>query len=170
MGLPDQVLDDAVRFVDVLQGAMTQSMSITVIFFFFDVVSRRIEQFQGSMIAASAGHVVVDRRMVVQVFAVINRSLLDLCDSPVDLCDGVIFFPIHPASPRPSLQMGARMAKVGKGVQVGGMPSWFVGKSQRSADSNKKHDYCTMSNNLHSLLELAFRQNGTRCSNPELRF
>jgi hypothetical protein len=129
VGLRDQVFDDAVRFVDVFERAMTQSMGIAVIFFFFDIVTRRVEELEGSMIAASAGQVAVDLRMIVQVFAVINRSLLDLSDSPIDLCDGVIFLSIHAAGPPPTLQMSARVAEVGERVQVGRMPSWFVGKS-----------------------------------------
>jgi hypothetical protein len=67
--------------------------------------------------------------MIVQVFAVINRGMLDLCDRPVDLCDGVIFLSIHTAGPCPMLQMSARMAEVREGVEVGRMPSCFVGKS-----------------------------------------
>jgi hypothetical protein len=108
---------------------MTQAMGKTVIFFFFDVVPRRVEQLQRSMIAASALHVVVDRRVVVQVLAVIDRSPLDLCDRIINLCDSVVFLAIHAARPGPTLQMSARMTEVGEGVQVGRMPSWFVGKS-----------------------------------------
>jgi hypothetical protein len=40
VGLLDQVLDDAVRFVNVFESAMTQSVGKAVIFFFFDVVAR----------------------------------------------------------------------------------------------------------------------------------
>ena len=40
--LLDQVFDDAVRFVDVLQRAMPQSMGKAVIFFFRDVVTRPV--------------------------------------------------------------------------------------------------------------------------------
>jgi hypothetical protein len=91
--------------------------------------------------------------MVIQVLAVIDRSLLDLADRFVDLFDSVIFLSIHAAGPRPTLQMSARMTEVGEGVQVGGMTSWLVGESQSSAKSHQKHHYGTMSSNRHSLLE-----------------
>ena len=113
MGLLDQVFDDVVRFIDVLQGATTQPVGKTVIFLFRDVVMCPIEQFKRPMVAAPAFYVRIDRRMVIQILAIIDRSALDLVDSFVDLSDGVIFFPIHPAGPRPALQMSARVAEVG---------------------------------------------------------
>jgi hypothetical protein len=153
VGLLDQVIDDAVRFVDVFQGAMTQAMGKAVIFFLLDVVMGRVEQLQGTMIAASASHVIVDGRMVIQVFAVINRSVLDLCDRLVDLFDGVIFFSIHAAGPRPAFQMSARGAEVGECVQVGGMSPGIIGEGHGGTDSKQKRYYGTMSNSLHSFLE-----------------
>ena len=110
VGLLDQVFDNAVRFVDVFQGAMTQAMGKTVIFLLFDIVMGRVEQLQSPMIAASVSHVGVDRGMVIQILAVIDRSTLDLADGFVDLFDGVIFFSIHPPGPCPTLQMSARVA------------------------------------------------------------
>ena len=153
VGLLDQVFDDAVRLVDVLQGTMTQAMGKAVIFLLFDVMTGRVEQFQGAMITASASHVVVDGRMVIQILAIINRGVLDLCDRLVDLRDGVIFFSIHPAGPCPTLQMSARVAEVGESVQVGRMSPGIIREGHGGTDSNQKHDYGTMSYSLHSLLE-----------------
>ncbi len=153
MGLLDQAFDDVVRFIDVLQGATTQPVGKTVIFLFRDVVMCPIEQFERFAIAAPAVNVRINRRMVIQILAIIDRSALDLVDCFVDLGDGVIFFPIHPAGPCPALQMSARVAKIGEGMQVGRMPSGFVGKGQCGANRHKKCDYDTISRSLHSLLE-----------------
>jgi hypothetical protein len=150
--LLDQVFDDAVRCVNVLEGAMLQSMGKLVVFFFRDVVMRTVKQFERSVIAASVSEVIIDRRMVVQILAIVNRSSLDLIDGFVDLGNGVIFFSIHPMGPCLAFQVSARVAQVGEGVQVCRMSSRFIGEAQRGADGNKKYDYGTMSCNFHSLL------------------
>ena len=150
--LLDQVFDDAVRFVDMFQRAMTQSMGKAVIFFFRDVVMRLVKQFERPVIAAFVSEMRIDRRMVIQILAIVNGSVLDLCDGFVDLGDGVILFSIHPAGPCLALQMSARVAQVGEGVEVRGMPSRFVGEGQCGADSKKQRDYSTMSYGFHSLL------------------
>ena len=152
VGLLDKAFNDAVRCVNVLKGAMLQSMGKPVIFSFRDVVTRAVKQFERSAIAASVCEVVIDRRMVIQVLAIINRSSLDLIDGFVDLGNGVIFFSIHPAGPCLALEMCARVPQVGEGVVICRMSSRFVGEAQRGADSKKKYDYGTVSCNFHSLL------------------
>jgi hypothetical protein len=49
--------------------------------------------------------------------------------------------------------MSARGAEVGEGVQVGGMSPGIIGEGHGGRDSKQKHDYGTISNNLHSFLE-----------------
>jgi hypothetical protein len=136
--LLDQAIDDVVRFVDVAEGAIAQTTYRGIIFFAGDIVVRLVEQLQGAVIAASAVYVRIDRRMVIQILAIVNRSVLDLSDGFVDLFDGVIFFSIHAAGPCSTLQMSARVAQVGEGVQVGRMPSRFVGEGQSGAGSNNE--------------------------------
>jgi hypothetical protein len=51
------------------------------------------------------------------------------------------------------LKMGAGVAQVGERVQVGRMPSRFVGESNGGAESDKKYDYGAMSWSFHGLLE-----------------
>jgi len=152
VGLLNQVFDDAVRCVNVLEGAMLQSMGKLVIFSFRDVVMRTVKEFERPVITASVAEVVIDRRMVIQILAVVNRSSLDLINGFVDLGNGVIFFPIHPAGPCLALEMCTRVAQIGQGVQVCRMSSRFIGEAQRGADCNKKYDYGTMSCNFHSVL------------------
>jgi hypothetical protein len=150
--LHDQVIDDAVRFVDVVEGAIAQTTHGGIIFFAGDIIVRLVEQFQSTVIAASAFYVRIDRRMVIQILAIINRSVLDLSDGFVDLLHGVIFFSIHAAGPSCGLQVSAGVAQVGESVQVGRMPSRFIGEGQRGAGSNKEQEYGATTCSFHDLL------------------
>ena len=138
--LNDQVIDDVVRFVDVMEGAIPQTPDGGVIFLASDIIVSFIQQLKRAMIAAGAIHMSIDRRMVVQILAIVNRGLLNLANGFVDLVHGVPFFFVHVMGRSQILQVGARMPQVGKCMQVCRMPSWFVGKAQGSADSNNKHE------------------------------
>ncbi len=140
------------RFVNVPESAIAQTAHGGIIFFAGDIVVRLVEQFQGAVIAASASHVRIDRRMVIQILAIIDRGALDFSDGFVDLLDGVIFFSIHTAGPCSTLQMGAGVAQVGKGMQVRRMPPRFIGEGQRGAGSNKEQEYSAISCSFHGLL------------------
>src|SRR5580693_3073418 len=128
--LNDQVIDDAVGFVDMVDGAIAQPADGWIIFFAGNIVMRFVEQLLCPVKAASAVHVRVDRRMVFQVLAVINRGVLDFPNGLIDLVDGVLFFAVHMAGVSRVSQVGARVPQVGERMQVGRMPSRFVSKSQ----------------------------------------
>jgi hypothetical protein len=134
------VIDDAMRFIDVMEGAIAQTAYGRIILFACDVVVRLVQQFQRAMKAAAAFHLRIDRRMVVQILPVVNRSPLNLVDRSVDLFDGVLFFLIHVIGGGQVFQMSARMPQVGKRVQVRRMPSRFVSEGERGADSHKKRE------------------------------
>ena len=151
--LPDQAFDNVMGFIDVLKGAILQAARGSVIFFVGDVAVRQVEQFQGLAIASTAVHVLIDRGMVVQVLAVVDGSVPDLFDSPVDFGDGMLFFVIHVAVLRHVVQIGAGVAQIDEGVQVGGMPSWLVSESECGADREKEHEYGVTLYGFHSLLK-----------------
>ncbi len=109
------------------------------------------------MKTAGAIQVRIDLRMVVQILAVIDGGVLDFADGFVDFFDGVLLFVVHVLGCGELAQMGAGMAQVSESVQIGGMPSGFVGEGQGSAKSDHKHEYGTMACGFHSLLG-AFRQ------------
>jgi hypothetical protein len=150
--LDDQVIDDAVGFVDVVDGAIAQSTDGRIIFFAGNIVVRLVEQFEGAMKAATAVHVGVDRRMIVQVLAVINRGVLDFADGFIDLFDGVLFFAVHVFGCGELAEVSASVAQVGEGMQVRRMASGFVAERQSGADGDKKYEYGAMSYSFHSLL------------------
>jgi hypothetical protein len=160
-GLHDQMIDDAMRFVDVLQSAIPQTAHGRVIFFPCDVIVSFIQQLQRAVVAAGAVHSGIDRRMIAQVFAVVDGSALDFVDGSVNFCNGVLFFFVHVMSGSQVLQVSARVAQIRERVQVCRMPSRFVGKAQGGADSDNKHKQGAMACDFHGFLE-AFRQNELR--------
>jgi hypothetical protein len=134
------VIDDVVRFVDVMQGAIAQSSHRRIIFFARDVIVGPIQQFLRAVKATGAIHSCIDRRMIVQILSVIDRSSLDFVDGFVDLFNGVLLFLVHVMGGSQVFQVSAGMPQIGERVQICRMPPWLVGKAHGSADRNKKHE------------------------------
>jgi hypothetical protein len=151
--LNDQMIDDAMGFVDVVQRSVAKTAHGRVIFFPGNVIVSFIQKFHGAVKAAGAVHSGIDWGMIVQVLAVVNRCPLDFVDGFVDLVDGVLFFLVHVMGGRQVFEVGAGVAQVGKRVQVCRMPSRFVGETECGAESDKKHDYSAISYGFHNLLE-----------------
>lgn len=156
--LLDQFIDDVVSFVDVLKRSIPETPNGGVIFFSGDVIVSLIQKFLRTPKAARAVHSRIDRRMIVQVLAVVNRGTLDFIDGFVDLVDGVLFLLVHVMSGNQVLQMCASVPQISKCVQVCWMPSRFVSKAQGSANGDNKHEQGAVSCKFHGFLE-AFRQN-----------
>lgn len=135
--LHNKVINDVVRFVDVQDGTISQATHGGIVFFVGDVVVRLIQQFEGAMESTGAIHSGINRRMIVQVLAIPNRSSLDFIDSPVDFLNGVALFFIHVITRSRAFEVRAGVPQVGERVQISRMPSWFVGKGQSGAGGDK---------------------------------
>jgi hypothetical protein len=123
------MIDDVVGFVDVHNSAIPQAAHRGIVFFVGDVVVRFIQQFEGAMESAGAIHSGINRRMIVQVLAIPDRSSLDFIDRFVDFFNGVAFFFVHVITRSRVFQVSAGVPQVGESVQISGMPSRFVGES-----------------------------------------
>jgi hypothetical protein len=159
------VIDDAVGFVDVVDGAIAKAAHGRIIFFPGDVIVSFIQKFHRAVKAAGPVHMGVDRRMIVQILAVVNRGALDFVDGFVDLANGMLFFFVHVMSGRKVFEMSASVAQVRERMQVSRMPSGFVGESGCSTKSDQKRDCGAMSYGFHVFLE-AFRQDELRWYKP----
>jgi hypothetical protein len=148
--LLDQFIDDVVGFVDVRKGTIPKTPHGGVIFFSGDVVVSLIQQLLRTTEAASAVHSGIDRRMIVQVLAVINRGTLNFVDGFVDLVYGVLLLLVHVMRDSRVVQMCAGVTQIGKRVQVRRMPSRFVGNAQDGADGNNKQEQGAVSCGSHS--------------------
>ncbi len=138
--LNDQVIDDVMRFVDVVQRAIPKTSHRWIVFFSCDVIVGLIQQLLGAMKTASASHPRIDWRVVIQILAVVDRSPLNFVDGFVDLVDGVLFLFVHVIGGSQVLQMSAGMPQIGQRVQIGRMPSRFLGNAQRGASGKNKHE------------------------------
>jgi hypothetical protein len=78
--------------VDVAESALLQALGELVVFFLGDVAMGFLEKFLGAMQAAGIVEAGIDRRMVVQVFAIIDGRFLDFRDGVVNGVDGFLFF------------------------------------------------------------------------------
>jgi hypothetical protein len=141
------------RLIDVPECAISQPAYGRIIFFTGDIIVRLVQQFHRAVKAPGAVHVGIDRRMIVQILAVIDRSPLDFADGFVDLFDSVLFFLVHVMGRGKVLEMSACVPQVGERVQVCRMPSWFVGEGYGSAYGKKKYEYGAMSCSFHGLLK-----------------
>jgi hypothetical protein len=112
-----------------------------IIFPFRDVMMRPVKQFQRFVIPPSPIHMLINRRMVIQILAIIDRRMLDLCNGLVDFADRTLLFPVHPVTWSHALQMSACVAQIGEGVQICRMGSRLIGKSQSGANRNNEHNY-----------------------------
>jgi len=124
------MIDDAMGFVDVMERTVAQTARRGIIFLAGDIVVRLVEQFQRTVIATLTAHMSIDRGMIIQVLAVINRSVFDLSDGAVNFVDGALFFVIDAVGRREPVQVSPGVTQVGQRVQVCRMPPWFVGPGQ----------------------------------------
>jgi hypothetical protein len=138
--LNEQMIDDAMGLVDVVQGSVAKTANGRVVFFPGNVIVSFVQEFHGAVIAAGAIHVRIDRRVIVQVLAVVNRRSFDFVDGFVDLVDGVFFFFVHVMSGCQVFQVSASVAEIGERVQVSRMSSGFVGECECGTESDHKHD------------------------------
>jgi len=134
--LPHQFIDNVMCFVDMMDGAIAQTSYGRVVFFASDIVVCLIQQFLRAVKAAGAIQSSIDRRMIVQVLAIVNRGPFNFVDRLVNLADRVLFFFIHVMGRGQVFEMSAGVPQIGQCMEIGWMPSRFVGKAQGGAESN----------------------------------
>jgi hypothetical protein len=120
-------IHDGDRFVHVMVGAIdvdnhtvAQAARFRIIFFFLDIVMSLVQKLAGVVQASDPGLVRVNGRTVRNVLAVVECGSLDFVDGVVDFFYGGALFGVQSASIG-ALQMCARVAQIGKSVQVGRM-------------------------------------------------
>jgi hypothetical protein len=87
------------------------------------IVMHMVEQLFSRVETARTVDMRIDWRMVVQVFAIINRGMLDLGNRIIDFGDGCLFVDVGPGIGTEFVQVGAGKSQVAQCVQVGRMGS-----------------------------------------------
>jgi len=77
--------------VDVFEGAPLQALREPVVLLFSYVVMGLVDQLEGAAKAAVPIHMGIDRRMIVEVLAVVDGSPLDFVDGFIDFVNGFPF-------------------------------------------------------------------------------
>jgi hypothetical protein len=87
----DGFFNVVVSFVNVQERAFLQALGESVVFLFAYVVMRFVQQLQCAVQSAAPRHVRVNRRMIVEILAVVDGSFLNLVDGFVDFVNGFLF-------------------------------------------------------------------------------
>src|ERR1700722_3019913 len=148
-GVDDQVVDSAMRFIDVMNGAIPQPARVRIIFFASYVIVRLVDQFQRLMVAPLVTEMSVDRHVVVNIFSVVDGSLLDFANGLVDLVNGAHLLVVLTVGRRDPFEMSTRIAQIAKRMQVMGMLPRFVRQTETGADGHQKHYHGKMSQGFH---------------------
>src|SRR5271166_5246140 len=101
---------------------LLQALRRTVVFFVGNVLVRLFQKLLRAVQAAGVIQARVYWRVIVQVFAVINRSLLDFSDCGVDLLDRFLLFMTQFPSVM-GLEMRTGVPKIRQGMQISRMLS-----------------------------------------------
>jgi hypothetical protein len=112
--------DVVMGFVDVHDGSRLKALGEPVVLFLGDVAMGFVDQLESAMKATGPIHVGIDRRMIVDVLAVVDGSFLNLVDGFIDFADGQGLVLAECAAVR-VLEMRSGVTQVLQGVEIGRM-------------------------------------------------
>jgi hypothetical protein len=142
--------------IDMFECARLQTFGEAIVFFAGYVAVSFVEEFDGLVQAPGPVEMRVNGYMVVDIFSILDGGFLDFEDGGVDFFDGCafLFFALAAAG---TFEMGARVAKVGQGVQVRGMlASGSRSRSDGTIHGRKQHrgecGNCKFGQALHVVL------------------
>ncbi|MGA9179423.1 MAG: hypothetical protein WB117_00540, partial [Candidatus Acidiferrales bacterium] len=104
--------------INVTKHTDLEAAGCGIVFFPTDIVMSLDEEIVGFVQAACPGGMDVHRGVIVNVFAIVNRGVLDFVDCFVNLVDRVIFFGAQRAAVR-ALQVRTGIPQIGKGMEIG---------------------------------------------------
>jgi hypothetical protein len=111
-------VDVVMRTIDVLENASLEAAGFGIVFFLRYVVMGLVQEVAGLVQVSAPGQVRVDRFMLVDVFAIVDRGFLDFIDGVVDFFDGLTLFDVNRAAVGTMLEMGPRVPQIGESVDV----------------------------------------------------
>jgi len=94
-----------------LESALLESLGRGIVFFLGNVVVGFVDEFQCPVETAAPVEASVNRRMIVEVLAVIDGGLLDFVDGFIDFVNGFLFLFTQFAAVG-ALEMGACVTEV----------------------------------------------------------
>lgn len=114
----NRFFDVVVRFVDVFESSLLETLGEGVVFFLGYIVVSLINEFECTVETTAPIEARVNGWMIVQVLAVVDGSLLDFVDGGVDFPDGFVVV-VTDGSPCPVVaEIVAGGAEVAERVEV----------------------------------------------------
>ena len=133
-----------VRIVNVSQRPLLQALRRLVIFLLRDVLVCPVQKLQRMSQSPAPIQIGIHWRVIVYVFAVVNRRLLDLFDGRFDLMHSLILFVAQLASVV-MLQISASRTQICQCVQIRRVPA--LGKCTAATERKKQRKYHSRNEN-----------------------
>jgi hypothetical protein len=111
-------VDVVMRTIDVLENASLEAAGFGIVFFLRYIVMGLVQEVAGLVQVSAPGQVRVDRFVLVDVFAIVDRGFLDFIDGVIDFFDGLTLFDVNRAAVGTMLEMGPRVPQIGESVDV----------------------------------------------------
>ncbi len=112
--------------VNMIESAVAKSTGRGYVFGMGKIVMRFAEQPFCIVEAIHAGQVCIDRRMVVEVLAVIDGGTFDLADSSVDLLDRAGFAIIYAAVWPQLIKIGTGKTEIAQSMEISRMRTGYL--------------------------------------------
>jgi hypothetical protein len=116
----DALVDFVNGAINVAESALLQALRERVVFLVSDILMGFFEELLGAMETASVVETGVDRRMIVQIFAIVDGGFLNFVDGIIDGANGFFFFVTELAA-IVTFEMGSSGAKIAEGVKISRM-------------------------------------------------
>jgi len=133
-----------VRIVNVSQRPLLQALRKLVVLFLRDILVCPVQKLQRMAQSPAPIQIGIHWRVIVYVFPVVNRRLLDLFDGGFDLMHSLILFVAQLASVV-MLQISARRTQIRQCVQIRRVPA--LGKRAAAAERKEQRKYHSRNDN-----------------------
>jgi hypothetical protein len=159
-------LDVVVRLVDVFESALLETLGEGVVFFLGHIVVGFVDEFESPVETAAPIETCVNRRMIVDVLAVVDGGFLDFVDGLINFVDGMLFL-VTQFTAVGTLQMSASVAEIGQCVKI----RWMLSRRLRlcRSENNRRNNEQERGNNKQQLTKAFHRASGSYSSEINLQ-
>jgi len=141
--------------------ALLETLGEGIVFFLGDIVVGFVDEFESPVEAAAPIETCVNRRMIVDVLAVVDGGFLNFVDGLIDFVDGMLFL-VTQFTAVGALQMSASVAEIRQCVKI----RWMLSRRLRlsRSDDDRRNDEQKRGNNKQQLAKAFHRASGSYSS------
>ena len=126
--------------IDVFDGAGLKTFGEAIVFFAAHVAVGFVEELNRAVQAAGPIETRIDGDVIVDVFAVVDRSLFDFKDGSVDFFDSFAFL-FSALATIGTFEVGARIAQIGQSMQICGVLATRSSRSGGYCGVDRREQY-----------------------------